>query len=720
MTYNLTVASNVFSSSVFNSDLSGVGGTPTALYASTGNFATSMSYDICNNRIYVGGSYISKARNGAATPFVCYSSNNGLTWQDGSAIWHNGFGTPSDLKANGHGIVNALAYDSSNNRIYAGGSYDSSGNPNTATESPFVCYGNSALTSINWQDGSAIWHTGFGTPTDYDLTVNGKGKVNALAYDSSKNRIYAGGSYDSSNNSSKPAPFVCHGNSSTTTIGWIDGSAIWQKGFGTPTDYKGSVSGGRVNALAYDSSNNRIYAGGSYDSSANTNTNKDPFVCYGPSSTTSVNWQDGSAIWHNGFDTPTDYDFNGSNGGEVKSLYYELISNRIYAGGQYDSSANPPPSSGGSPFICSSDSNATINWTGGTSLITNGAGDASKQGSINSIVYDYDANAAIYSGYDGEFDSDAKTTAAYTDTTKQPTELQAEEAEEAAEAQPVEAIKAQVEEILKALNASLNALKAEMLVKAKIPVNSRRPVIASTYDEANFLDDYGNFYTGDIVPGSSTICFQKGTHILAPTGYILVENLNAGDQIITKTGVVEIKEMINYTGSRDKNPLYLLPKNSLSDNKPLNDLYMSNTHAYKFGGKWQHMKCSPKTVLLADRDNIEYYHIVVEDYFKQTIIAEGIEVETCFKDKGDGVVMLWVCNNNWCTPLKCEVLKGGVFEYEQKKRAQIESDEKSKTIFKIKVKKDDPEDNKIKNFLLWAYNNKNQENVPLVCNEVSL
>ena len=141
---------------------------------------------------------------------------------------------------------------------------------------------------------------------------------------------------------------------------------------------------------------------------------------------------------------------------------------------------------------------------------------------------------------------------------------------------------------------------------------------------------------------------------MTPGGYTPIEDLKTGDQVSTKFGTTEIVKMVSFIGKNTEQALYLLPKNTLAPNIPLNDLYMSKNHAFKFQGKWHHMQCAAKTLKLKD-DDIAYYHIITSDYFAHTLRAEGVEVETCFKYKGDKITMAWLCGNTktGCIPLKC-------------------------------------------------------------------
>ena len=248
---------------------------------------------------------------------------------------------------------------------------------------------------------------------------------------------------------------------------------------------------------------------------------------------------------------------------------------------------------------------------------------------------------------------------------------------------------------------------------------------------------------GTPVQLAETICFHRGTHILTPEGYKSVELFQAGDLITTTKNIkasIPIKDMVKFIGRKEDGALYCLPKDSLKKGKPLNDLYMSGDHAYKHNGIWKHMKCaSPdgfphsrtkKYTHETDEEDIEYYHIVIDDYFAHTIVAEGVEVETCFKDKEDGIMMVWSCDEKACTPLKCEKKKEKVEEKKAivNKKSMFSpyiQEEEPKPIVKpllniVKGAAANEQKNKKKNMTIWAYNKELNKNMPLDCNEITL
>ncbi len=60
------------------------------------------------------------------------------------------------------------------------------------------------------------------------------------------------------------------------------------------------------------------------------------------------------------------------------------------------------------------------------------------------------------------------------------------------------------------------------------------------------------------------------------------------------------------------------------------------------------MKCSSVAMKL-DEDNIEYYNIVLDNYFEHTLVANGVEVESLFKMSG--LEMTWNCKTDNCKPI---------------------------------------------------------------------
>jgi hypothetical protein len=232
------------------------------------------------------------------------------------------------------------------------------------------------------------------------------------------------------------------------------------------------------------------------------------------------------------------------------------------------------------------------------------------------------------------------------------------------------------------------------------------------------------FYIGSAssttVGTNNVICFKEGTRILTPYGFMPIESLSEGDLVKSKNGATRIKKMISFVGTKEKNPLYVLKKGILGENKPSFDLYMSGDHAFKMDGKWHHMKCSSKAIK-TDEDNILYYHIVVDDYFTHTLCAEGIEVESCY-DKTQKNIMLWSCDKEkkCCIPLKCELATNNdIYEYNKAKDIMKN---KTNNVNTFQQNKLNPErytykDNSMKHEIIWLSNMNTNNKLAFKCSE---
>ena len=119
-----------------------------------------MTYDPINQEVYAGGCYASTSNNGKLMPFVCHTSDNGLTWKDASGIWQNTkdgtnvltYDMSKNITRTPCGVVYSLSYDSTYNRVYAGGSYFSI---NKDTTIPFIL--ETTTTGQSWTSTNNEW-----------------------------------------------------------------------------------------------------------------------------------------------------------------------------------------------------------------------------------------------------------------------------------------------------------------------------------------------------------------------------------------------------------------------------------------------------------------------------------------------------------------------------------------------------------------------------------
>jgi hypothetical protein len=151
------------------------------------------------------------------------------------------------------------------------------------------------------------------------------------------------------------------------------------------------------------------------------------------------------------------------------------------------------------------------------------------------------------------------------------------------------------------------------------------------------------------VDGACTfVCYLKGTKILTEHGYICIEDLKVGDNVVTKGKIhddayLELNENssvepVNWIGNfktsiRNERSLPICIKaNALGENSPIEDLYVSPLHRIIIDGK---MVCAKDmvngTTIFQDNscESIHYYHLELKDH--ASIIANGVLSET-YKD----------------------------------------------------------------------------------------
>jgi surface protein len=125
-------------------------------------------------------------------------------------------------------------------------------------------------------------------------------------------------------------------------------------------------------------------------------------------------------------------------------------------------------------------------------------------------------------------------------------------------------------------------------------------------------------------------CFLKGTHILTPNGYVRIEKLYAGDVVLTHDGrKVPICKI--HRSQPTPSPItlpYRIPKGTqLHSRRCLDDLYLSPEHAILIhSNKMIAMKYIDFQQV--NLHSIHYYHIVLPNYYTDTLIANGIVCES--------------------------------------------------------------------------------------------
>lgn len=131
------------------------------------------------------------------------------------------------------------------------------------------------------------------------------------------------------------------------------------------------------------------------------------------------------------------------------------------------------------------------------------------------------------------------------------------------------------------------------------------------------------------VAASTVACIAKGSKVKTPNGEILIENLNIGDVILTHDNrPTKIVNIMAYNNIITKEYIPLLIKKGTHG--AYEDLYLSKTHCLLIDDLFVY-GCN----VVNDRSEIHgvssvitYYLIRTEQYFKDTLVVNGVTVET--------------------------------------------------------------------------------------------
>ena len=151
-------------------------------------------------------------------------------------------------------------------------------------------------------------------------------------------------------------------------------------------------------------------------------------------------------------------------------------------------------------------------------------------------------------------------------------------------------------------------------------------------------DDYGP------PPLPPAICFVKGTLIATGNTDVAVEDLKAGDVVLTRDNGPQTISWIGKRNMPGNTPEQLLPirikANALGDGLPKRDLLVSPQHRILVNDWRAELMFGASEVLIAakhlvndsdirvatDLDSFEYYHILFESH--QTVFSEGLPTES--------------------------------------------------------------------------------------------
>jgi len=159
--------------------------------------------------------------------------------------------------------------------------------------------------------------------------------------------------------------------------------------------------------------------------------------------------------------------------------------------------------------------------------------------------------------------------------------------------------------------------------------------VSTTYQAQNATSGLPHFYinanddvnTGGIIISTSNItCLLRGTRILTPDGYRLIEDLKIGDTVLThdmRSVIIKDIKITSVYGNEKTYP-HIIRKNT---HGAFNDLYLSLGHAVLIDDTFIH---AYKLDLPMKKRNelYEYYSIRLENYLTDTLVANGVPVET--------------------------------------------------------------------------------------------
>ena len=145
-------------------------------------------------------------------------------------------------------------------------------------------------------------------------------------------------------------------------------------------------------------------------------------------------------------------------------------------------------------------------------------------------------------------------------------------------------------------------------------------------------------------------CLLKGTKILTPTGEVFIEDIKIGDVVLTADNR-EVKVTNTYLNMANSDEhLYVIRKDIVSVGVPNEDLFLSGGHLVKINGKYYH-PFHDKTNLIEkyteESKIITFYHLVLENYLTDFLVANGLQVESC-GDNNNPEHTTWDCTGDQC------------------------------------------------------------------------
>jgi hypothetical protein len=181
------------------------------------------------------------------------------------------------------------------------------------------------------------------------------------------------------------------------------------------------------------------------------------------------------------------------------------------------------------------------------------------------------------------------------------------------------------------------------LKTANVLLNGVTVVAVATYNpETKFWSfelDKNSEYAIDATPP----CLVEGTKVLTASGYVNVEDLKAGTRIVTgdKRSVEVVKvHSTKYNRTSSITAPYIIEKDAFGVNYPQHEIKISGRHAIQLKSSlWElpseAARANSKVRQVPIGGSVQYYHVELPDYEKDTMVANGLVVESYNNSKYD-------------------------------------------------------------------------------------
>jgi hypothetical protein len=163
------------------------------------------------------------------------------------------------------------------------------------------------------------------------------------------------------------------------------------------------------------------------------------------------------------------------------------------------------------------------------------------------------------------------------------------------------------------------------------------------------------------------LCFCRGTLIRTPSVDVTVENLSAGDMVVTWNGEhraitwIGVGRVLATWGCRNAATPVIVQKGALADNVPHTDLRVTKGHSFYIDGALIPVEflINHRSILWDDRAReVSLYHIELESH--DVLLANGAPAES-YRDDGNRWLFL-NANSGWGLPPQqpyAQILTGG-------------------------------------------------------------